>query len=279
MLLVNPKHMCVDGSRTRAVRRQLDPYQQQIRELIEQGFEPSQILRKLRNTYPTVDFKRTTLNDFCIRLKAELYEYTERQTDDSPELSHDSILFQHADKIKNMFTSGKPLTEILSTIKADGYNGSYSLLQQYCFVIKPIAVRSRKTAHKIKRKDLTSFVWSGGGTIESVDIDYINDNYPDFGEIKTIIDSFRTAYSGKDADSVKEWCEKYCQCRFPAICSFIKGIANDKDAFYNSMKYEFSNGLLEGSVNKLKTVKRSMYGRASYLLLRAKLLLANIVDL
>jgi len=275
MLMVNPEHMCVDGSRTRTVRRQLDPYRQQIRELIEQDFEPSQILRKLGDAYPAANFKRTTLNDFCIRLKTELYEYAECPADNRPGLNDDSILFPHKDKIGNMFTSGKPIKDILSAIKADGYNGSYSLLQQYCFVIKPITVRNRKAVHKIKRKDLTGFVWSGGGAIASEDIDYINDNHPALDEIKTIIDSFRTAYSSKDADSVKAWCEKYCQCRFPAICSFIKGIANDTDAFYNSMKYEFSNGLLEGSVNKLKTVKRSMYGRASYLLLRAKLLLSN----
>ena len=69
--------------------------------------------------------------------------------------------------------------------------------------------------------------------------------------------------------------DKYSQCKFPAICSFINGINADADAFYNSMKYKYSNGLLEGSVNKLKAVKRSMYGRASFFLLKAKLLLAN----
>jgi len=65
------------------------------------------------------------------------------------------------------------------------------------------------------------------------------------------------------------------QCKFPAICSFVNGINDDIDAFYNSMIYQYSNGLLKGFVNKLKAVKRSMYGRASYILLMAKLLLAN----
>jgi len=39
----------------------------------------------------------------------------------------------------------------------------------------------------------------------------------------------------------------------------------------------YSNGILEGKVNKLKEVKRSMYGRASHSLLRAKMLLAEVV--
>ena len=118
-------------------------------------------------------------------------------------------------------------------------------------------------------------VWSGKTDLSDKDITYIEDNYPVLCEIRAIIAEFRTAYSQKDIDAVRIWCDKYSQCKFPAIVSFINGINADTDAFYNSMKFEYSNGLLEGSVNKLKAVKRSMYGRASYLLLRAKLLLAN----
>ena len=38
------------------------------------------------------------------------------------------------------------------------------------------------------------------------------------------------------------------------------------------MKYPWSNGQLEGQVNRLKTIKRQMYGRANFDLLRARVL-------
>ena len=44
------------------------------------------------------------------------------------------------------------------------------------------------------------------------------------------------------------------------------------DAVKNAIQFEFNNGLAEGSVNKLKVVKRIMYGRNSFDLLKSKLL-------
>ncbi|WP_407314585.1 transposase [Desulfosporosinus sp. SB140] len=54
--------------------------------------------------------------------------------------------------------------------------------------------------------------------------------------------------------------------------SFIKGIARDITAVKNAIKYDYNNVLAEGSVNKLKVVKRIMYGRNSFEMLRKKLL-------
>lgn len=41
----------------------------------------------------------------------------------------------------------------------------------------------------------------------------------------------------------------------------------------NGKNYEFNNRLAEGSVNKIKLIKRNMYGRNSFQLLKAKILL------
>ena len=41
----------------------------------------------------------------------------------------------------------------------------------------------------------------------------------------------------------------------------------------NGIKYDYNNGLAEGSVNKIKVIKRVMYGRCSFELLKKKVLL------
>ena len=275
MLCVSPEHMCVDGTQTRKTHKLLDPYKEQIQELIERGFQTSQILTKLQEKFPDVRVKRTTLSDFCVKLRAELFEYAQSPAEDAPTLSEASILSPYIDKIGEMLADNKPMTIIFAAIKTEGYPGSYSLLQQYCLTIKPLVYRTKKAMRKINRRDLTTVVWSDKTDLSETDILYIETHYPVIGEIKNIISEFRTAYTQKDVEAAKTWCDKYAQCKFPAICSFIKGINADADAFYNSMKYEYNNGLLEGCVNKLKAIKRAMYGRASYVLLRAKLLLAN----
>ena len=54
--------------------------------------------------------------------------------------------------------------------------------------------------------------------------------------------------------------------------SFITLIESDIDAVKNAIKYDYSNGLTEWFNNKTKVIKRVMYGRCSFDLLRLKVL-------
>jgi len=58
----------------------------------------------------------------------------------------------------------------------------------------------------------------------------------------------------------------------PKLESFAKGIQQDKAAVFAGLTLPWSNGPLEGHVNRLKLIKRSMYGRAKLPLLRARVL-------
>ena len=52
----------------------------------------------------------------------------------------------------------------------------------------------------------------------------------------------------------------------------LASIDRDYDAIRAALKLPRSNGQVEGQVNRLKTLKRSMYGRAGLGLLRARVL-------
>ena len=58
----------------------------------------------------------------------------------------------------------------------------------------------------------------------------------------------------------------------PEFQSFAKGIHQDKAAVLASLTLPWSTGPLEGHVNRLKLLKRSMYGRAKLPLLRTRVL-------
>jgi transposase len=59
----------------------------------------------------------------------------------------------------------------------------------------------------------------------------------------------------------------------PELHSFAAGIRNDKEAVVNGLTLPYSSGRVEGTVNKIKTVKRQMYGRAAFPLLRKRIIL------
>jgi transposase len=56
---------------------------------------------------------------------------------------------------------------------------------------------------------------------------------------------------------------------------FARGLTDDRAAVEAGLMLEWSNGQTEGQVNKLKLLKRSMYGRANFDLLRLRLLHAG----
>ena len=66
--------------------------------------------------------------------------------------------------------------------------------------------------------------------------------------------------------------EKYKRSELKALASFAKGLDKDIEAVENAVSSNLSNGFVEGTVNKLKTTKRAMYGRCHLKLLSAKLI-------
>ena len=57
------------------------------------------------------------------------------------------------------------------------------------------------------------------------------------------------------------------------MLTFVKGLRMDVAAVRNAVLFRESNGITEGYVNKLKTIKRSMYGRARLPLLKVKMVM------
>jgi transposase len=53
---------------------------------------------------------------------------------------------------------------------------------------------------------------------------------------------------------------------------FARTLARDLNAVRNAITEPWSSGQAEGQINRLKTLKRAMYGRAGIELLRARML-------
>ncbi len=76
---------------------------------------------------------------------------------------------------------------------------------------------------------------------------------------------------GEDLD---EWLKDAEESRSTAMQSFAVGLGKDLDAVRAGLTEKWSNGCVEGFVNKLKLLKRQGYGRAGFELLRARMLAA-----
>ena len=59
---------------------------------------------------------------------------------------------------------------------------------------------------------------------------------------------------------------------FGQVVRFAYGLQKDISAVTAAVDADWSNGQVEGQVNRLKAIKRQMYGRAGFELLRARVL-------
>jgi transposase len=74
------------------------------------------------------------------------------------------------------------------------------------------------------------------------------------------------------SESLLPWLDDVAKSRISALKGFAKGIKQDLAAVTNALSLPWSNGQTEGQVNRLKLIKRQMYGRANFDLLRKRVI-------
>jgi transposase len=108
--------------------------------------------------------------------------------------------------------------------------------------------------------------------LSSEQLEKVYDKYPMFEKIVDLVNKFKTVLKCQHVESLDKWITDAVVLENREICSFINGITRDLTAAKNAIQYDYNNGLAEGSVNKLKVIKRIMYGRCSFEMLRKKIL-------
>lgn len=84
---------------------------------------------------------------------------------------------------------------------------------------------------------------------------------------------FRELMEEKKGHLLKAWVNEVQETSLKELKSFARGLLSDFTAVENAFTLDWSNGQVEGQINKLKTIKRQMYGRASFELLRKRMVL------
>jgi transposase len=88
------------------------------------------------------------------------------------------------------------------------------------------------------------------------------------------VTAFAELLCGRHGERLDAWIAKVEGDELPALRSFAAGLKRDHAAVVNGLTLPHSSGAVEGTVNRIKMLKRQMYGRASFDLLRRRVLLA-----
>ena len=104
---------------------------------------------------------------------------------------------------------------------------------------------------------------------DSVTIAAIVAGAPALAEAQKLIERFLAMIRSKIAEDLEPW---IAEAKASLLGSFASGITKDKAAIRAAIVEPWSNGQTEGQVNRLKVLKRQMYGRAKIDLLEARLI-------
>lgn len=192
-----------------------------------------------------------------------------------------SLLDGYHETIEQLLTKGLKSREIEETLKQKGYTGSSGLIRRYISKLKQekrdaYSPQKSKTRYDyINRGLILKLLYKPLDEIEGLTehlYERFQTHYSKEKEIIDLIAEFKEMLKTQAVYNLESWLNKARNIGSEEINSFVNGIQRDKEAVINAIVFPYSNGLAEGKINKLKTIKRVMYGRCDFDTLRNKAL-------
>ena len=109
-------------------------------------------------------------------------------------------------------------------------------------------------------------------TRQIVNVDALKAASADFTTMRCLAMRFRGLLRGGTAEKLDSWLSDARRSGIYGMQRFARALRHDIEAVRNAVLEPWSNGQTEGQINRLKTLKRTMYGRAGVDLLRARLM-------
>ncbi|SNR88150.1 Transposase [Haloechinothrix alba] len=167
------------------------------------------------------------------------------------------------------------VTQLLKEIKALGYQGSANLLVRYIN-----QGRAENDRSSISPRRLTSLILTHPEHLTDTQRhlrDELTSACPEMIDLGDAVRSFADLLTPNpgNATRLREWITAVRSYDLPYLHSFTRGLDKDTAAVTAGLTLPYSNGPTEGHVNRIKMIKRQMYGRAGLDLLRKRVLLTN----
>jgi transposase len=110
------------------------------------------------------------------------------------------------------------------------------------------------------------------GEDQQARLDAIRGRSAEISAALDLADEFAALIRKHSEGTLSAWLASAEASSCPEIRRFAEGIRRDEAALQAAVNERWSNGPVECHVNRLKTIKRQMYGRAGFVLLRARVM-------
>jgi transposase len=168
--------------------------------------------------------------------------------------------------------------QLFRELSAQGYTGSYSLLEQTLLPFRPPRLlRRERRRGKRRRVSLRWLCLRPSDTLtteEQAALASILAEDADLARGYELRLRFHRIVNGRNIEALDAWlANAEASCLSPFVI-LAHGIERDRAAVDAALTFDWSNGPVEGHVHRLKLIKRQCYGRAKADLLRRRVLAA-----
>ncbi|WP_455711435.1 ISL3 family transposase [Streptomyces hirsutus] len=157
-----------------------------------------------------------------------------------------------------------------------GYRGSYGRVSAY--LRKKRTSPRPVTAQPPAPRMVTKWIFSQPETlteIEQLRLKAVLASCPELDALTGHVRSFAQMLTERRGERLPQWLDAVRQDDLPSLHTLAAGIDRDRDAVIAGLTLPWSSGVVEGHVNRIKMLKRQMFGRAGFALLRKRVLLAH----
>lgn len=204
-----------------------------------------------------------------------------------------SILAPYKQQILDWWNAEiRQTTVLMALLKPLGYEGSLRTLQRYIARLRsaqglpPINFRVTPSLPKVvdpqtppltpRRAAYLAVLRPENREPDDTELlEKLRHQHPNIERLFKLADEFLKLLRERTADTFDTWLVKSLSCSIKPFQSFAKGVLDDYVAVKASLTTTVSNGPVEGLNNKLKMLKRQMYGRAGLDLLTKRFISAG----
>lgn len=165
------------------------------------------------------------------------------------------------------------ITAIFQQLQQQGFTGSYTAVRNAINQMKRTPVQTQL----FSRRRIISLFWRNHAHLTVKEQQQLHQTltiYPVTQEIYAFVQLFREAYQTLDFPYFLRLKAKFQSSKLKEITRYLSMIREDLEAIKAAFFYTYNTSIVEGQINRLKMIKRLMYGRASLELLEKRVLLS-----
>ena len=160
-------------------------------------------------------------------------------------------------------------------LKTRGFTGSDQAVRRYIRPFRQMAAAPPPPPAAPKTRQITRWLLTRPDRLSTHDqaqLAGIRARCPHLNTLATHVSAFAQMMICHDGQYLDQWLTDVDADDQPQLHSFANGIRRDHDAVRAGLTLPYSSGAVEGNVTKIKMIKRQMYGRAGFDLLRKRVI-------